>query len=571
MLLALLSTSTPLLAAIPSAERAALIDLYNSTNGSGWKDHTGWLGALGTECNWYGIRCSSDATGLHVFDISLRQNQLNGRIPASLGQLTNLQRLFLDSNQLSGSIPDSLGQLTNLQHLHLDSNQLRGSIPDSLGQLTNLQFLDLYSNNCLTTDNAELVTFIDRFNKSWKTSQGKDCPFPADNSKQATATTFSATPEAGLAPLRVALDATGLPVANAQSAQYVWRSSDGQTASGKTAVFNFTQAGVYDILLTVTENGVVTLSRNKRILATPETQLASASFTEPTNTSQQAAPLLVNDNPTLQTLDAVDSEDWFEFYAVAGKRYTILIPANSIGKNINPAFQLFDKTGKPLSDLITRTVNGQGVSLQVTASVTDLYRIRVTNQAPFAKISEVDNQYQLRVFLTDEPQQGIVKGFVTNSCSRRGIGGAEVSSLLGGSINDSTVTFRSGEFGLPLNPNTYQLKSTATNFQEQTLSPVRVGVSAITRVQLDQTPNGGCANNTVPDLDSDQQQQQAVAVYNETTGSLIIRDVWAGKFVVYAELQDIGNYRFQLTRVLEIPGPIHTLPGDYDFATAIAN
>lgn len=32
----------PALAAIPEAERLALIDLYNSTNGDGWTDKSGW-------------------------------------------------------------------------------------------------------------------------------------------------------------------------------------------------------------------------------------------------------------------------------------------------------------------------------------------------------------------------------------------------------------------------------------------------------------------------------------------------------------------------------------------------
>lgn len=52
-------------AAIPSAEREALITLYNSTNGAKWQNNSGWLGANGTECNWYGVVC--DAAESHVF------------------------------------------------------------------------------------------------------------------------------------------------------------------------------------------------------------------------------------------------------------------------------------------------------------------------------------------------------------------------------------------------------------------------------------------------------------------------------------------------------------------------
>ena len=82
--------------------------------------------------------------------LNLGENQFTGPIP-ELGNLTNLQRLYLNSNHLSGSIPASLGSLTNLTDLGLHNNQLSGSIPTSLGSLSNLQYLLLYSNQ-LTGD-----------------------------------------------------------------------------------------------------------------------------------------------------------------------------------------------------------------------------------------------------------------------------------------------------------------------------------------------------------------------------------------------------------------------------------
>ena len=77
----------------------------------------------------------------------LADNQLT-TVPESLGQLTQLQLLNLSSNALT-TVPEWLGQLTQLQILNLSSNALT-TVPESLGQLTQLQFLDL-SSNALTT------------------------------------------------------------------------------------------------------------------------------------------------------------------------------------------------------------------------------------------------------------------------------------------------------------------------------------------------------------------------------------------------------------------------------------
>ena len=74
-----------------------------------------------------------------------------GSIPVTLGNLTNLQRLWLGYNQLRGSIPVSLGKLTNLRRLWLSDNQLTGPIPAELGNLNKLdEYLVLGGTNRLT-------------------------------------------------------------------------------------------------------------------------------------------------------------------------------------------------------------------------------------------------------------------------------------------------------------------------------------------------------------------------------------------------------------------------------------
>ena len=144
ILMILLACNLALSAAIPAAERQALIDLYNSTNGASWANKTNWLGAAGTENTWYGV--TTDAGNTTVQQLKLQNNNLVGTLPSSLGNLSNLTNLGLNSNQLTGSIPTELGNLSNLSNLSLDHNELTGSIPSSLGSLSNLTYLALDSN-----------------------------------------------------------------------------------------------------------------------------------------------------------------------------------------------------------------------------------------------------------------------------------------------------------------------------------------------------------------------------------------------------------------------------------------
>ena len=118
----------------PAAERAALVAIYNATAGSDWTDSANWNTAAPVS-EWYGVTTNSDGSVTHL---SLSTNGLSGSIPAAVGDLTNLQALWLGFNDLSGSIPVELGDLTLLETLHLGQNSLSGRIPADLGDLSDL-------------------------------------------------------------------------------------------------------------------------------------------------------------------------------------------------------------------------------------------------------------------------------------------------------------------------------------------------------------------------------------------------------------------------------------------------
>lgn len=124
------------------SDRAALVALYNATDGPNWTRSQNWLSSAPLHL-WKGVSTSRSG---RVTTLSLEWNNLSGPLPPELGNLSQLQRLYLYSNDLVGPIPPELGNLTDLEDLSLSHNSLTGPIPPELGNLTNLKHLALNGN-----------------------------------------------------------------------------------------------------------------------------------------------------------------------------------------------------------------------------------------------------------------------------------------------------------------------------------------------------------------------------------------------------------------------------------------
>jgi RHS repeat-associated protein len=143
-------------------EASVLKNVYDSLGGTSWTNKTNWptVGnwaagyTIAQMDTWYGITVANG----DITRIELPANNLTGKIPKSLGQLTKMQILRLQSNSIGGSIPAELMQATALTTLHLGTNMLTGPVPESIGNLTNLYWLGLYKNTLTGTLPASLFS-----------------------------------------------------------------------------------------------------------------------------------------------------------------------------------------------------------------------------------------------------------------------------------------------------------------------------------------------------------------------------------------------------------------------------
>ena len=71
----------------------------------------------------------------YTSNLDLSNSGITGHIPTEIGELINLERLYLYENQLTGDIQSEIGNLTNINRLNLSYNQLSGIIPNEICSL----------------------------------------------------------------------------------------------------------------------------------------------------------------------------------------------------------------------------------------------------------------------------------------------------------------------------------------------------------------------------------------------------------------------------------------------------
>ena len=78
-----------------------------------------------------------------------------------MGNLSNLETLYLGFNELAGPIPGELGNLPNLETLFLSSNELTGCIPEGLRDVAHNDFQILGLDFCEVDSSDPLIARYD--------------------------------------------------------------------------------------------------------------------------------------------------------------------------------------------------------------------------------------------------------------------------------------------------------------------------------------------------------------------------------------------------------------------------
>jgi hypothetical protein len=117
-------------------------------------------------CEVNGVTCEEDLIVILDLSPTMTGQRIDGFIPISIGELGNLQKLYLQDNFLEGNLPLSISNISSLQIVDISNNFLSGLIPFK----PSFDIIGLASNWDLSLP-IDLATIIDSATETPELSQ----------------------------------------------------------------------------------------------------------------------------------------------------------------------------------------------------------------------------------------------------------------------------------------------------------------------------------------------------------------------------------------------------------------
>ena len=120
---------------VSQREVIALLELKAKTNGHLWTNQWDQSEPIST---WHGVTIKDGK----VVGLDLSNNNLQGKLPITIGNLRHLESLNLSGNKIEGKVPGLFRKFEHLKVVNLSDNSLVGNIPTSIDKLQNLEELE---------------------------------------------------------------------------------------------------------------------------------------------------------------------------------------------------------------------------------------------------------------------------------------------------------------------------------------------------------------------------------------------------------------------------------------------
>ena len=110
-----------------------------------------------------GVCCQTNAAGEnHITQLAFALNNLNGELPPTMADFTELDNLSACGNNITGVLPEFSDKML---FLRMYTNAMSGTIPASVSKMTNMKFMSLGDNDFTgpTPDLTALTAMTDLY------------------------------------------------------------------------------------------------------------------------------------------------------------------------------------------------------------------------------------------------------------------------------------------------------------------------------------------------------------------------------------------------------------------------